>query len=221
MKILLAEDDHSYNESIKEYLELLGHEVDAFYDGAPALDAVYTKDYHLLLLDIKMPNLDGYRLMQHLQKIKCTTPIIIITSLIDIDSISKGYILGCNDYLKKPFELKELELRLHEVVKKYYHTDNDGKIKISENLYFDFEGGRLVNNHTEISLTHKERDLIAYLLRKRNHYCSIDVLRDVVWEGKEILDADIRMHIRKLRIKVGEEFIQSARGLGYRIDLSC
>lgn len=117
MKILLMEDDYNYNESIKEYLESLGYEVDAFFDGESALDAIMQKPYYLLLLDVKVPKLNGHELIRYVKEAHITTPIIIITSLTDINSIAIGYELGCNDYLKKPFELKELELRVKELIK--------------------------------------------------------------------------------------------------------
>ena len=126
MKILLLEDDYNYNESIKEYLELLGYEVDAFFDGESALDAIMQKCYYLFLLDVKVPKLNGHELIKYIKEANITTPIIITTSLVDIDNIAIGYELGCNDYLKKPFELKELELRVKELIKKHYQTSSAG-----------------------------------------------------------------------------------------------
>jgi DNA-binding response OmpR family regulator len=219
MKILLAEDDYGYNESIKEYLESLGYRVDAFFDGEKALDAVMEKEYHLLLLDIKMPKLDGHKLIQHIRGAKLKIPIIIITSLVDIDSISIGYQLGCNDYLKKPFELKELEFRIHELIKKYYDTDNESKIKISDDTVFEFETGKLIKAGNDIILTSKEIDIVRFLLQRKNTFCSVELLREYVWDGKEINYADVRMHILKIRLKTGHDFIKSSRGLGYKIDV--
>jgi DNA-binding response OmpR family regulator len=219
MKILLAEDDYIYNESIKDYLELIGYKVDAFFDGESALDAIMSKDYHLLLIDIKMPKLSGHKLIQYIKDVNVKTPIIIITSLVDIDNIAIGYQLGCNDYLKKPFELKELELRIHELIKKSYQTDNDGQIKLDEGVVFNFETGRLQKDGIDIVLTTKELGIIRFLVQRKNTFCSIEALRELVWEGKEISYADIRMYVRKIRVKIGQNFIKSSRGLGYKIDV--
>ncbi|MDR0666883.1 MAG: response regulator transcription factor [Campylobacteraceae bacterium] len=219
MKILLAEDDYIYNESIKDYLELTGHKVDAFFDGESALDAIMSREYQVLLIDIKMPKLSGHKLIQYTKDADIKTPIIIITSLIDIDSIAVGYQLGCNDYLKKPFELKELELRMHELVKKSYQTDNCGQIKLCEGVVFNFESGIFKKDGTNIELTSKELDIIRFLIQRKNTFCSIEALREFVWENKDISYSDIRMYIRKIRVKAGKDFIKTSRGLGYKIDV--
>lgn len=219
MKILLLEDDYNYNESIKEYLESLGFEVDAFFDGESALDAIMEKCYYLFLLDVKVPKISGHELIAHIKNAGITTPIIITTSLTDIDNIAIGYELGCNDYLKKPFELKELELRINELIKKHYKTDNDGEFKLGCGFVFNFTTGELTKELINVNLTSKEQDLVRFLIQRKNTFCDIEVLREHVWEGKEISYADIRMYIRKIRLKVNDEFIKSSRGLGYKIDV--
>lgn len=219
MKILLLEDDYNYNESIKEYLESLGFEVDAFFDGESALDAIMQKCYYLFLLDVKVPKISGHELISHIKNAGITTPIIITTSLTDIDNIAIGYELGCNDYLKKPFELKELELRINELIKKHYKTDNDGEFKLGCGFVFNFTTGELTKESINVNLTLKEQDLVRFLIQRKNTFCDIEVLREHVWEGKEISYADIRMYIRKIRLKVNDDFIKSSRGLGYKIDV--
>ena len=219
MKILLLEDDYNYNESIKEYLESLGFEVDAFFDGESALDAIMQKCYYLFLLDVKVPKISGHELISHIKEAGITTPIIITTSLTDIDNIAIGYELGCNDYLKKPFELKELELRINKLIKKHYKTNSDGEFKLGCGFVFNFTTGELTKELINVNLTSKEQDLVRFLIQRKNTFCDIEVLREHVWEGKEISYADIRMYIRKIRLKVNDEFIKSSRGLGYKIDV--
>lgn len=212
------EDDYNYNESIKEYLESLGYEVDAFFDGESALDAIMQKPYYLLLLDVKVPKLNGHELIRYVKEAHITTPIIIITSLTDINSIAIGYELGCNDYLKKPFELKELELRVKELIKKHYQTNKEGDVLLTCGLVFNLTLGELRRGDEKILLTLKEQELVRFLLMRKNSFCEMEVIRENVWEGKEISYADIRMYIRKIRQKAGDEFIKSSRGLGYKID---
>lgn len=219
MKILLLEDDYNYNESIKEYLEMLEFEVDAFFDGEKALDAIMNNCYYLLLLDIKVPKISGHELIKYIKEADITTPIIILTSLVDINNIEIGYELGCDDYLKKPFELKELELRINALIQKYYGTDTKTKIKLACGVEFDFKEGMVYKEGESILLTQKEQELVRYLINRRNAYCEIEELRENAWEGKEISYADIRMYIRKIRIKIGMDFIKSSRGLGYKIDV--
>jgi two-component system, OmpR family, response regulator len=219
LKILLLEDDYNYNESIKEYLEMLEFEVDAFFDGEKALDAIMNNCYYLLLLDIKVPKISGHELIKYIKEADITTPIIILTSLVDINNIEIGYELGCDDYLKKPFELKELELRINALIQKYYGTDTKTKIKLACGVEFDFKEGMVYKEGESILLTQKEQELVRYLINRRNAYCEIEELRENAWEGKEISYADIRMYIRKIRIKIGMDFIKSSRGLGYKIDV--
>jgi DNA-binding response OmpR family regulator len=219
MKILLLEDDYNYNESIKEYLESIGYEVDAFFNGEDALDAIMENCYYLLLLDVKVPKINGHELIKMIKEVNNQTPIIIMTSLVDIDNIAIGYELGCNDYLKKPFELKELELRINTLIKKNYETNSDSELKLACGFKFNFVEGILSKDEEDVNLTQKEKDLVRYLLNRKNSYCEIETLRQEVWEGKEISYADIRMYIRKIRLKASKDFIKSSRGLGYRIDV--
>lgn len=219
MKILLLEDDYNYNESIKEYLELLNFEVDSFFDGEDALDAIMENYYYLLLLDIKVPRLNGHELIKCIREANIKTPIIILTSLIDINNLEIGYELGCDDYLKKPFELKELELRINALIKKYYGCDNKTKIKVDYGFEFDVKDGILSSEKGNIDLTQKERELIRFLINYKNIYQEVESIRENVWEGKDISYADIRMYIRKIRLKTNSDFIKSSRGLGYKIDV--
>jgi DNA-binding response OmpR family regulator len=220
MKILLLEDDYNYRESIKEYLETLGFEVDAFDNGADALDAIYDKTYYLLILDVKVPEVSGHEIIRYVKDSDMKVPIMIITSLVDIDNVAIGYELGCNEYLKKPFELVELKYRVLELINKFYPTkDKKNCVCIDDEYYFDIVEGKLYKDEKEITLSAKERELIMYLVRNKNAYASIEMLREEVWEGKAIHHADIRMHVRKVRQKTTPTFIESFRGLGYKINV--
>ncbi|PPK61170.1 DNA-binding response OmpR family regulator [Malaciobacter marinus] len=219
MKILLLEDDYNYNESITEYLEDLGFQVDSFYDGEEALDAIVENSYYLLILDIKVPKLNGHELIKYLNEMGNETPILIMTSLVDIDNMTIGYELGCDDYLKKPFELKELELRVTQLIKSKYNTDKNSTYKLKDGYTFEFISGVLKKDDIEIELTSKEIELIRFLIKNANYYCEIENLRENVWEGKDIHYADIRMYISKIRVKTNKEFILSSRGLGYKIEI--
>lgn len=219
MKILLLEDDYNYNESITEYLEDLGFQVDSFYDGEEALDAIVENSYYLLILDIKVPKLNGHELIKYLNEMGNETPILIMTSLVDIDNMTIGYELGCDDYLKKPFELKELELRVTQLIKSKYNTDKNSTYKLKDGYTFEFISGVLKKDDIEIELTSKEIELVRFLIKNANCYCEIENLRENVWEGKDIHYADIRMYISKIRVKTNKEFILSSRGLGYKIEI--
>lgn len=218
MKILLLEDDYIYNESIKEYLESKGFIVDSFFDGEEALEAIIENYYSLLILDIKVPKLNGHELIQYLNEINNQTPRIIMTSLVDIDNITIGYELGCSDYLKKPFEIKELELRITQLLTQNINSKSDSIIKLDRNYSFELIKAILKKDEENIPLTSREKELITFLIENKNNYTDIETIRENVWEGKEVSHADIRMCVKKIRTKTHKEFILSSRGLGYKIE---
>lgn len=218
MKILLLEDDVAYNQSIKEYLESLGYQVDAFEDGMEAYYAIYEKSYHLLLLDIRVPGLDGYELMKKLKADNKDTPVIFIISLTDINNLSIGYELGCSDYIKKPFALKELKYRVEQILKLYYFHTNSDKVLLCEGYSYDVKNELLYDSSDiVVDLTNKEKQLVLLLVSNINNYVPIDRIKDEVWNDSYVNDVDVRMCIKNIRKKTSKDFISSQRGVGYRV----
>lgn len=218
MKILLLEDDHTYNESIKESLEEMGYSVDAFEDGLVAFDALLERHYHLALLDIRVPHMDGYEILKEIRKAKLDLPIIFITSLTDINNLSLGYELGCNDYLRKPFSLKELQYRVSQTLKSYHLHTTLGVIPLSHGFSYHSDDQSLWFEEMQVSLSQFERKLLFVLVKNRGNFISTERIHDYVWEGKEVGDNDIRMLIKKLRDKTDKDFIITAKGIGYKIE---
>ncbi len=216
MKLLLLEDDLDYNQSIKEYLESLDYLVDCFEDGQEALEAIYENKYHILILDIRVPSLNGYELVKQIREQGDTTPVIYITSLTDINNLSLGYELGCNDYIKKPFSPKELKYRIEQLTKQFY-SQNQQKIDLNSNIYYDIIKKELYKNEQLVNLTKKQNDVVFCLISNLNQFISIDRLREEVWDDKYICEADIRVCIKKIRDKTTKDFIINQRGLGYKI----
>ncbi len=216
MKLLLLEDDLDYNQSIKEYLESLDYLVDCFEDGQEALEAIYENKYHILILDIRVPSLNGYELVKQIREQGDTTPVIYITSLTDINNLSLGYELGCNDYIKKPFSPKELKYRIEQLTKLFY-SQNQQKIDLNSNIYYDIIKKELYKDNQLVNLTKKQSDLVFCLISNLNQFISIDRLRQEVWDDKYIYEADIRVCIKKIRDKISKDFIINQRGLGYKI----
>jgi DNA-binding response OmpR family regulator len=216
MKLLLLEDDLDYNQSIKEYLESLDYLVDCFEDGQEALEAIYENKYHILILDIRVPSLNGYELVKQIREQGDTTPVIYITSLTDINNLSLGYELGCNDYIKKPFSPKELKYRIEQLTKQFY-SQNQQKIELNSNIYYDIIKKELYKDEQLVNLTKKQNDVVFCLISNLNQFISIDRLREEVWDDKYICEADIRVCIKKIRDKTTKDFIINQRGLGYKI----
>ena len=136
MKILLLEDDLILNEIIEEHLISQKHEITTVFTGLEAQDLLYSQRFDLLLLDVNVPILNGFELLKDLRQKEIYTPTIFLTSLNQIDDIEKGFKSGCDDYLKKPFELKELDLRINNI-KRLFNIENEDLIKISKDTYLD------------------------------------------------------------------------------------
>lgn len=217
IKILLLEDDYLYKISIKEFLEELDFIVDDFDNGEDALNAIFDKKYDLLLLDIRVPKMDGFELVKYVREAFIDTPIIILTSLTDIKNLSKGYELGCNDYIRKPFDMIELKHRIEQQIKNYFQTSDDA-IVLDFGFKYSIKKSLLYRDNIIIELSSKELELVAFLVQNRGFFVSIESLHENVWEKKDISYADIRMCIKRVREKTNKDFIKTKRFLGYKID---
>lgn len=218
MKILLLEDDYAYKESIQDSLEEMGYAVDAFDDGAKALDALLENHYHLALLDIRVPHVDGYEILKQIRREKIDLPIIFITSLTDINNLSLGYELGCNDYIRKPFSLKELQYRVSQTIKTHHMKTSLEKIELCHGFSYHLDDHSLWCDTMQIPLTNYEAKLLFLLVKNRGNFISTDLIHAYVWEDKIVGDNDIRMLIKKLRDKTDKDLIVTAKGIGYKIE---
>ncbi len=217
IKVLLLEDDYLYKISIKEFLEELDFVVDDFENGEDALHAIFDKKYDLLLLDIRVPKMDGFELVKYVREANIDMPIIILTSLTDIKDLSRGYTLGCNDYIRKPFDMIELKFRIEQVIKNHFQV-NDDFIELDLNFKYSVKKTLLYKDDDIVDLSSKEIELVAFLVQNRGFFISIESLHENVWENKEISYADIRMCIKRVREKTHKDFIKTKRFLGYKID---
>lgn len=217
MKVLLLEDEFSLRASIKEYLAAKGVIVDAFGDGEKAYDAACTQKYDLLLLDIKVPRKNGRDVACELRRDGIMTPIIFTTSLTHIDDIEKGYEAGCCDYIKKPFELRELYLRLTQVAKTQVFKTENNRISLPHGFEFDVEHGTLLHNGPAVALTKKESLMIGLLVENLGNTVTIETFQDYVW-GDVIDPTNVRVQINNLRKKLDADLIVNVRGLGYKIE---
>ncbi len=217
MKLLLLEDDYLYQVSIKDFLIENGYEVDAFADGDEALDAIYNGSYALLLLDIRVPGMDGYEILKEVRSSGLETPVIMLTSLTDIEDLSLGYELGCSDYIRKPFALKELKYRIEHITKVSIYKNDKADIVIDGLFRFDTRSETLLREGVPVELSAMEIRLVATMVQHMGYYLSLEQLRDAVWEGRDVSYADIRMCINRVRQKCGKAFIQTKKMVGYKI----
>ncbi len=216
-KVLLLEDDITLNETVSEYLQEQGYEVVSVEDGESALDTIYENTFDILLLDVKVPNMNGFDLLKEVRLREITTPAIFITSLDSIDDLSQGYESGCDDYIRKPFALKELSMRMQTILKRdFFHTIND-KIEINSHIAYDVEGNVLYVDSEEIALNKKESKLLKLFLQNQNQIISHERIYDTVWDYDEnASEASLRTYIKNLRKILGKNKIVSIKKQGYK-----
>jgi len=220
MKILLLEDDIALADVISEYLEDNNFELYLVYDGEEALTQAYESKYDLYIFDVNVPVLKGFDLLKTLRANGDTTPAIFITSLNDIDDVSKGFESGADDYIKKPFELAELLLRIKNIQKRSFTQQRSSIIQIADNITFDLETELLSTRYESISLPQKELKLLKHFLQHPNEIVTFENLYKVMWDYDETVSPEsLRAHIKNLRRHLTQDMIQNLRGVGYRFEM--
>jgi DNA-binding response OmpR family regulator len=216
MRILLLEDDILLGRSIVTYLQSTGHIVESFRDGKAALDAIKADAFDLLVLDINVPTIDGLSLLEQIYSLKIQTRAIFISALIDIEDISRAFELGCYDYLKKPFHLKELSLRIDKMLK--HHQPPQLHTRLSKHYSFDATNSTLYFCNEPQKLTNKQLQIIEILSARRANVVTYDTLRDYVWNDYDIDNATIISEVNRLKKALKEKFIKNIRSIGYMIE---
>ncbi len=217
MKILLLEDDILLNEIIEEHLQNKGYQIISVYSGDEAEALIYSQKFDLFLFDVNVPVINGFDLLKSARKNDIKTPAIFLTSLNMVDDIEKGFDSGCDDYVKKPVELKELDIRINNI-KRLFKILPDEIIEISPNIYLDRLNLFIKKDNNEIHLAKKECEILLYLI-KNEKTVSIEELSTNVWAYEDSPNAStVRTYIKNLRKILGEEFISNTRGVGYRFN---
>ncbi len=216
MKILLLEDDVILQEIIEEFLQECGHEVVSFYDGEKALDAIGEERFDLLLLDVNVPSIDGFEILAYLRDIGNTTPAIYITSLAGIEDLKKGFALGADDYLKKPFDLEELQVRIEHIAKANFLQE---EIEI-DGIKFIPRAHQLIVGGRTIEMRQKEAQVLEYFIRNQGKIISCDEIIENIWEDENIpTHATIRTYIKNLRRMFDKPYFENIKGEGYRFNI--
>ena len=218
MKILLMEDDEILNEIITSNLQTKGYEVFSVYDGEEAEESICENSFDLLLLDVNVPNINGFELLKNLRQNNINTPAIFITSLNNTEDLKEGFESGCDDYIKKPFEFKELELRIDNI-KRLYKLDYKHVYEIDSNTSYDFNTSIITKDDKTYELTRKEIQIFEYLLKNKHRIVSIDELALNAWTYDDRpSDSTIRTYIKNFRKFLGKDFIITVKGVGYRFN---
>ena len=216
MKILLVEDDFMLNEMITEYITSTGHIIKNAKTGAEALDILEKEKFDLLILDINLPDIDGFTILEKMHEQKRMIPTIYISALIDIEEISRAFDLGCFDYLKKPFHLKELTLRINKILKTRIVPQRHKRL--SKHYSFDSENMTLLFNNEPHILPRRQLQIIELLALNRSLVVQYDMFRSYVWNDDYIDNATIRAEVNRVKTVLKEDFIKNIRGSGYMIE---
>ena len=215
MHILLLEDDLILSDIMKENLELSDFRVTLVMDGEEAMHAISNQKFDLFLFDINVPVASGLDVLKFAREYHYETPTIMITAYQDINHLKESFHLGCNDYIKKPFEYEELEQRIVNL-KKQFNIENQEDVALGDELYFNFSKQEITHHGKHEHLSQKEAEILNYLFTNIHRVVSTEELMQNIWIYDEIpSDATLRVYIKNLRNIIGKERIKTIRGTGY------
>ena len=216
MKVLLLEDELMLQSAIAEYLQEIGYEVYAFENGQDVYTHAVDNKYDLFIFDINTPGMDGLTVLTSLQEKKIHVPTVFISAITEIEQISQAYALGCYDYLKKPFHLKELGLHIDKLCKMADIRTKEF-VKLSAMYSFDLEKICLLFDGEEQILTQKQTQIMQLFTLNKNRIVDFEMLRHYIWDDKPTDNAVIRAEIHRVRQVLKEELILTIKGIGYKI----
>lgn len=214
MNILLMEDDPVLSDILLDFLREEWN-VDYAYDSQEVYEHLENTNYDLFIFDINVMGKNGVELLKELRKFSNSTPTIFITAYRDTEHLRHAFDAGAHDYIKKPFELEELYVRIQSI-KKLFHIESDESILIKEDIRFFPLKKTLHVNNKQVSLTAKDTLILSYFLKNRSRLISSEELMQNIWDFNSLpSDATLRSHIRTLREIIGKEKIKTVRGEGY------
>jgi two-component system, OmpR family, copper resistance phosphate regulon response regulator CusR len=222
MRIFLAEDETAIAGFLKEGLEEEGFAVDLATNGREALEMALTNlnEYDIMLLDWMMPGISGIEICRSIRKENKTIPVIFLTAKDTVDDTVFGLEAGANDYLKKPFAFEELLARIKVLLR---NKTGEQNIFETRNILMNTEAHQVTKNGQPVELTQKEFALLEYLLRNKGKVCRRTRIIEKIWDihfdkDTSVIDVFINALRKKLDTKEKESFIQTIRGVGYRVN---
>ncbi|PCI00407.1 MAG: DNA-binding response regulator [Flavobacteriaceae bacterium] len=218
IKILLAEDEPSLGQIIKESLETRNFEVDLCINGQIALEHYHSNTPDILVLDVMMPLKDGFTVAKEIRQSNSQIPIIFLTAKSQVKDVVHGFNIGGNDYLKKPFSMEELIVRIEALLQR--NTDTNTLIQIGA-YTFDNTKQILFHDDTSVTLTHRESDLLYHLFQSKNKVLERGYILNKLWGNDDFFNArSMDVFISKLRKKLKKDpkiKILNIRGVGYKL----
>lgn len=219
-KILVVDDEANIRRVVREYAEFEGFEVDEAENGIEAICRVKANNYDVIIMDIMMPELDGFSACKQIKKIK-SVPVIMLSARGEEYDKLFGFEIGIDDYVVKPFSPKELMARARAVIKRNTRNTNNNDKLVFGGLTVDLDGRSVSVNGERVNMTPKEYELLFFLVQNRNIALSRQQLLEAVW-GFEFFgdDRTVDTHIKMLRNSLGEyrKYIVTLRGVGYKFE---
>ena len=214
IKILVVEDERAISDLIRLNLTKAGYSCTALFDGKSAADILETHTFDLILLDIMLPEINGYELMEYIRPMGI--PVIFITAKSSLDDKMKGLTSGAEDYLVKPFEIVELLARINIVLRRYNKASKELSFR---NIRADIQNRMVTMDGNPVELTPKEFDLLVMFLRNINITLYRERLYESVWETEWMADTrTLDLHVQRLRRKLGlKDCLKSVYNTGYRL----
>ena len=224
MKLLIVEDEIKTGEYLKQGLSEAGFIVDLSHNGLDGHHLAMTEHYDLLILDVMLPDVDGWRILKSLRESGKEVPVLFLTARDSIDDRVKGLELGADDYLVKPFVFAELLARVRTLLRRSTSPATELSLSVAD-LELDLARHRASRNGKRIHLTTKEFALLELLIRRQGEVLPRSLIASQVWDMNFDSDTNvIDVAIRRLRGKIDDNFelklIQTVRGMGYMIDTS-
>lgn len=219
-KILIIEDELSIQNILKNFLLNEGHDVYTSGDGVEGINAFKAYNLDLILLDIMLPKVDGYGVCEIIRA-ESQVPIIMLTALDNERSQVKGFDLMIDDYITKPFSTDVLIRRVNAVLRRSSHNKDNGneQMIIYKNLKMDILSYELFIDDTKIDVTAREFEILKLLLENQGRVYSREQLLDIIWNYEYLGETKvINTHIKNIRKKIGDNYIQTIRGVGYKVD---
>jgi DNA-binding response OmpR family regulator len=218
MKILLIEDEPTLRKLEKNFLEKKGFVINDVPNGIEGLSLLELNEYDCILLDLNLPEKDGLTISKEIRELGKDTPIIMVTARSQIYDKLEGFDSGADDYITKPFDMKELVARINAVIKR--SSINQEEKLIIEDMEIFPDKNIVKKNDVEIDLSNKEMGLLEYLVRNRGVIISSEEILEHVWDSNIDMFTDtVKTHIKTLRQKIdpGKKYIKTIRGKGYVI----
>lgn len=215
-KILIVEDEEAISDLIKMSLTKAGYHCEQAMDGLEAADCIENNNYDLILLDIMLPEINGYELLEYIKTKE--TPVIFITAMGELNDRVKGLRAGADDYITKPFEMIELLARVEMVLRRYHKVG--GTIEIFDTV-IDVSSRTVTQNGKQIMLTLKEFELLLFFVRNKNIALYRETIYENIWENDYMGDSrTVDLHVQRLRKKMNwGNRIKSVYKVGYRLEV--